>query len=111
MAAADLFCLASSREGWPNVVNESLACGLPVVATDVGAIPEMIPSEQYGLIVPPDNAVALQNALREALGRNWDRSAIADWGQSRSWAQVAREVLQEMRQVIDEVNPVCAAKT
>jgi glycosyltransferase involved in cell wall biosynthesis len=102
MAAADVFCLASSREGWPNVVNESLACGLPVVSTDVGAIPEMIPSESYGLIVPVNDVVALQDALRKALSRNWDRSAIADWGQSRSWAQVAKEVLQEMRQIIDE---------
>ncbi len=38
MSAADVFCLASSTEGWPNVVNEALACGTPVVATDVGAV-------------------------------------------------------------------------
>jgi teichuronic acid biosynthesis glycosyltransferase TuaC len=102
MAAADLFCLGSSREGWPNVVNESLACGLPVVATDVGAIPQMIPSESYGMIVPAGDAAALENALEKALLRNWDRGAIAEWGKSRSWVQVAREVLEEMRQVVNE---------
>src|SRR5262249_45462330 len=40
MSAADVVCLASSREGWPNVVNESLACGTPVVATDIGGVPD-----------------------------------------------------------------------
>ena len=48
MSAADVFCLASSTEGWPNVVNEALACGTPVVATDVGAVRQMIVSDQYG---------------------------------------------------------------
>ena len=105
MAAADIFCLASSREGWPNVVNESLACGLPVVATNVGAIPEMIPSRLYGLIVPVDDAAALEHALREALSREWDRNAIAAWGQSRSWQYVAKDVLQEIRQVLTEAHP------
>ena len=43
-SAASLSCLASSREGWPNVVTESLACGTPVVATRVGGIPEILHS-------------------------------------------------------------------
>jgi glycosyltransferase involved in cell wall biosynthesis len=102
MSAADVFCLASSREGWPNVVHESLACGLPVVATNVGAIPEMIPSQLYGLIVPADDAPALGHALREALSREWDREAIAIWGQARSWRHVAEEVLEEMRLALAE---------
>ena len=46
MSAADVFCLASSTEGWPNVVNEALACGTPVVATDVGAVRQMVVSDR-----------------------------------------------------------------
>lgn len=102
MAAADLFCLASSREGWPNVVHEAMACGTPVVATNVGGVPEMIPSEQFGIIVPPDDASALAPALRRALSAQWRRDAIASWGRSRSWHQVAAEVIREMERVCVE---------
>ena len=52
--AADLFCLASSREGWPNVLLESLACGTPVVATNVWGIPEIICSDSVGLLTKRD---------------------------------------------------------
>ena len=49
-SAADLFCLASSREGWPNVVLEALASGTPVVATDIWGIPEIICSDKLGIL-------------------------------------------------------------
>jgi teichuronic acid biosynthesis glycosyltransferase TuaC len=100
IAAADVFCLASSREGWPNVVHEALACGAPVVAADVGAVPEMIPSEQFGIVVRPGDVSALEDGLRRALSRQWDRAAIAAWGQMRSWHQVAFEVVHEIEQIV-----------
>lgn len=102
MCAADVFCLASSREGWPNVVHEALACGTPVVAADVGAIPEMIPSERYGYIVPPGDVPAMALSLKRALDAGWDHAAISAWSGSRCWAQVAGEVLDVMRQVIKQ---------
>jgi teichuronic acid biosynthesis glycosyltransferase TuaC len=99
ISAADVFCLASRSEGWPNVVHEALACGTPVVATNVGGVPEMIPSEQYGIIVPVDDAGALTSALSRSLLVSWDHKLIASWGQSRSWDQVASEVLRIIQQV------------
>src|SRR5262249_43285470 len=84
MCATDVFCLASSTEGWPNVVNEALACGTPVVATDVGAVRRMIVSPDYGLIVPVGDEPALVGALRLALAKTWDRNAISVHGRSRS---------------------------
>jgi glycosyltransferase involved in cell wall biosynthesis len=102
MSAADVFCLASSREGWPNVVHEALACGTPVVATDVGAVPEMLPAQDFGFVVPLGDQQALGKALETALNHNWNRSKIAAYGQSRSWQQVAHEVLQAMHQVVKD---------
>ena len=102
MSAADVFCLASSREGWPNVVHEAMGCGTPVVATRVGAVPELIPSDRFGIIVTPNDAAALADGLAEALRRNWDRPAICASAQSRSWEQVAAEVLEQMQEIVDQ---------
>lgn len=98
MTAADVFCLASSREGWPNVVNEALACSTPVVTTNVGGAPDMVPGEDYGYVVPPGDGEALEGALRQALTKDWDRAAIAAWGGSRSWSNVAAETLKVLQQ-------------
>jgi len=102
MSAADVFCLASTREGWPNVVHEAQACGLPAVSTDVGGIPEMIPEPAYGLIVPVDDQPALAQSLACALDTAWDREAIVRWGRSRSWDQVGREVVHAMTSALAE---------
>jgi glycosyltransferase involved in cell wall biosynthesis len=92
-SAADVFCLASSYEGCPNVVYEAMACGCPVVSTRVGAVPQMIPSGAFGLIIEVDNQNALERGLGEALSRAWDRNAISLFGRARDWTQVASEVL------------------
>jgi teichuronic acid biosynthesis glycosyltransferase TuaC len=102
LSAADVFCHASAREGWPNVVHEALSCGTPVVATNVGAAATLIPSPEYGLVVDPQDPQALLCALRQALRTRWNHPAIAAWGQSRSWEHVTREVLEQMEQVIEE---------
>lgn len=102
MCAADVFCLASRREGWPNVVQEAHACGAPVVATNVGAIPAMLPAATYGFVVPPDDPAPLAAALGQALNTQWDRAAISVWGMSRSWPQVASEVLRHFEQIVGQ---------
>ncbi len=102
MSAADVFCLASSTEGWPNVVNEALACGTPVVATDVGAVRQMIVSERYGHVVPVHDGEAITQALGAALSGRWDHEAISARGRSRSWNQVAEDVLEQIGAVMAE---------
>jgi teichuronic acid biosynthesis glycosyltransferase TuaC len=100
MSACDVFALASSREGWPNVVSEALACGTPVVATRVGGVPELLPDERYGIVVPPDDSAALEQGLRRAAERSWSREEIAAWGGSRTWGNVAAEVLAVFEEVV-----------
>lgn len=92
MSACDLFCLASSREGWPNVVHEAMACGAPVVATRVGAVEDLVSGEDLGVVVPPSDDRELLLGLIRAARRRFDREAIARKAASRSWTQVAREV-------------------
>ena len=56
-----------NRDGTPNVLMEAMACGAPVVTTSVGSIGELIEHEMEGLLVPPEDPVALAEALRRAL--------------------------------------------
>lgn len=92
MAAADLVTLPSYMEGCPNVILEALACGRPVVATNVGGIPE-ITSDECGRLVPPRNPVELAHALTSVLDKTWNATVIsAHW--SRSWTAVAAELLE-----------------
>ncbi len=91
--AADVSVLASYREGCPNVVLESLACGTPVVATRVGAVPDLVAAGDTGLTVPPRDAGALRTSLREAVERTWSRERIRASVHGKSWAGVAEQVL------------------
>jgi teichuronic acid biosynthesis glycosyltransferase TuaC len=90
-STAQALTLPSWTEGYPNVLVEALACGCPIVATDVGGIPEIVTAER-GLLVPPRQSVPLAKALIQALNTHWDRPALAA-SMQRSWDDVARETL------------------
>ena len=98
MAAADLVTLPSYMEGCPNVVLEALASGRPVVATNVGGIPEIMNNE-CGRLVPPQDPAALAKALAEVLDTNWD-AAVISAQRSRSWDVVAAELLEVLESVV-----------
>ena len=70
MLQCGVYVLPSYTEGFPNVILESMACGCAIVATTVGAIPEMIGEEggkHYGLLVPPQDTERLAAAIERLL--------------------------------------------
>lgn len=94
-SAADIFCLASDKEGRPNVVLEAMACGLPVVATNAWGTPELIPSDEYGLLVDRPDSALLADALAAALNRQWNRQKIVSFAQSWTWERNSTLMMEE----------------
>lgn len=97
LGAADVFALATRNEGWANVFLEAMACGLPVVTTDVGGNAEVVCRPDLGKVVTFDDAPALQAALCAALGQSWDRSAIRAYAETNTWDQRVELLEAEFR--------------
>lgn len=93
LQAADVFALATEREGCCNAVLEALACGLPVVTTPAGDNPYFVEDGANGCIVPIGDVPAMTQALYDTLQRSWDAGAISASLQVTGWDGVARQVL------------------
>ena len=99
-SAADASVLASYREGCPNAVLESLACGTPVVATDVGAVRDILPEPGAGRIVPPLQVEPLREALSWVLEQEWDAKQVAKTSSIKSWNEIAQAVQGVLRKAL-----------
>jgi glycosyltransferase involved in cell wall biosynthesis len=99
ITAADVFCLASRREGCPNVVLEALATGTPVVATAVGGVPELL-DQDNGFLVPSEDPEALAGGLKAALERTWDRDELRRSVKCLSWEEFSGAILRELQAAV-----------
>lgn len=107
--AADLFVLATRSEGWCNAIHESLACGTPVVATDVGGNRELVRSADDGLLVPLNSAHDLAAATIASLRRPWNRDRIGLGLATRGWEVVAAEVRACFEQSLEPACTPCSS--
>lgn len=109
IAASDLLCLPSHNEGTPNVIVEALASGVPVVATRVGGVPELVREGINGLLVPPGQAGALADKLAQGLSRKWDVQTISQSVAHLTWANIAAKNCEFMDSVVGETRRVSLA--
>lgn len=81
MLACDLFVFPSYTEGFPNVIIEAMACHCPIVATSVGAIPEMLGVEngvEAGVLIAPKDVQAVNDAIVSLLDDEQRKRVMAD---------------------------------
>lgn len=102
---ADLFVLPSLREGFPLVLVEAMACGLPVVATRVGGIPEVVEEGLTGLLVPPNDSRALAEAVNSLLDDPQRMRSMGAKGRQRvmehfTWDKVAERMVGYFREIL-----------
>ncbi len=102
-ALADLFVLPSHLEPFGIVLLEAMAAGLPVVATSVGGIPEVVQGGLTGLLVPPRDPSALARALDTLVADPQLRSQFGDRGRTRaeefSWPRLIPKFLELFREL------------
>ncbi|RXA16708.1 glycosyltransferase family 4 protein [Methanosarcina sp. MSH10X1] len=88
--ASDFFVLPSLGEGNPIVMFEAIGCGKPFIGTKVGGIPEIIASEEYGLLCEPASSAELEKTILLALDKNWNSSRIKKYAETFTWKNIAK---------------------
>ncbi len=109
----DVFCLPSLSEGMPGALVQAMAAGLPVIVTAVGGNPEVIVDETMGLLVPPQDPIALSQALRKFIEQPELRRRLAERGLARVRTDFSLETMvgryADLYQALVGV-PCCAAE-
>lgn len=92
--SSDLFVLPSLAEGNPTVMFESLSCGVPFIGTNIAGIPEIINSEDYGLLVKPRDPRELSQKILYGLQKGWDKTKIIDYAKNFTWGNIAERTVE-----------------
>jgi glycosyltransferase involved in cell wall biosynthesis len=98
--AVDALVLASSREGWANVLLESMACGTPVVASRAGGSPEVVSAPEAGVLMAERTPEAVVEGVRRLFASRPDREATRSYAEQFSWEETTRGQLRLFERVI-----------
>lgn len=98
--AADVLVLASSREGWANVLLESMACGTPVIASNVWGTPEVVNAPEAGLLMGERTPASLAASVRALRADYPDHHATRRYAERFSWDDTTQGQLDLFQQVI-----------
>lgn len=108
-AAADVTVLASRLEGMPNVLLESIACGTPVIASDVGGNGEIVTGPVPGVLMADRDARSIAAAYRQLAAQPRDRDHVRKHAEKFGWAATTHGLLQLFAGVIEGAGPRTAA--
>ncbi|MGE4062928.1 MAG: glycosyltransferase family 4 protein [Rhodospirillaceae bacterium] len=107
-AAADISILASSREGWANVLLESMACGTPVVASRIWGTPEVVAEPAAGVLMPDRSAAGVAAGVKELLRQMPDRWATRRYAERFSWDATTDGQLRLFQGITGELSRMAA---
>jgi glycosyltransferase involved in cell wall biosynthesis len=98
-SAADAMLLASSREGWANVLLESMACGTPVVAAHIWGTPEVVAEDVAGRLVEQRDGSSFSKVIQALLSAYPDRAKVRAYAEKFSWAETTAAQLQVFKSI------------
>jgi len=103
--AADVLLLLSTHEGWANVLLEAMACGTPVVASNVGGTPEVVGASDVGELVHERSPSHVAEAIQRLLRRKPDRRAVRSYAEGFSWDATTSGQLNLFENILRERRP------
>jgi glycosyltransferase involved in cell wall biosynthesis len=100
--AADLFVLPSLMESFGIVFIEAMLCGCPVIGSSM-VLDELLPSDNYGCFVPPNDAKALASAIEKAIQKSWNREQVREYALNFDWKKKIPDFEHMYREIIGKI--------